>query len=220
MSQAMPVVILVSGSGSNLQAIIDAMQAGDLPIDIRAVISNRADAYGLQRAANAGIHTEVINHRDYPSREDFDHALQAAIDAHNPALLILAGFMRILSHDFVEHYLGRMINIHPALLPLFPGLNTHERALQDAVKEHGATVHFVTTEVDGGPLILQAHVPVQGNDTPETLAARVLEQEHRIFPQAIRWFAEGRLQMQCDKVLLDDKPIPTTGLDFSEITNN
>lgn len=219
MSQAMPVVILISGSGSNLQSIIDAMQSGNLPIDIRAVISNKADAYGLERAKAAGIHTEVVDHRDYDGREAFDRALQEAIDAHQPALVILAGFMRILTHDFVEHYLGRMLNIHPALLPLFPGLNTHERALQDAVKEHGATVHFVTTEVDGGPLVLRARVPVQDNDTPEALAARVLEQEHRIFPQAIRWFAEGRLQMQCDKVLLDDKPLPTTGIDFAEITS-
>jgi phosphoribosylglycinamide formyltransferase-1 len=217
-SQAVPVVVLISGSGSNLQAIIDGMQAGDLPIDIRAVISNRTDAYGLERAKAAGIHTEVVNHRDYEGREEFDRALREAIDAYNPALVILAGFMRILTHDFVEHYLGRMLNIHPALLPLFPGLNTHERALQEAVEEHGATVHFVTTEVDGGPLVLQARVPVQDDDTPETLAARVLEQEHQIFPQAIRWFAEGRLRMQCDKVLLDDKPIPTTGIDFAEIT--
>ena len=220
MPQSMPVVILISGSGSNLQAIIDAMQAGELPIDIRAVISNKADAYGLERAKNAGINTEVVNHRDYTGREDFDRSLQAAIDAHEPALVILAGFMRILSHDFVEHYLGRMLNIHPALLPSFPGLNTHERALQDGVEQHGATVHFVTTEVDGGPLVLQARVPVQDNDTAEALAARVLEQEHRIFPQAIRWFAEGRLQMQCDKVLLDDKPLPTTGIDFAEITTD
>lgn len=215
----MPVVILISGGGSNLQSIIDATQAGELPIDIRAVISNKADAYGLQRAKKAGIHTEVVNHRNYSGREDFDLALQEAIDAHQPALVILAGFMRILTHDFVEHYLGRMLNIHPALLPLFPGLNTHERALQDAVKEHGATVHFVTTEVDGGPLVLQARVPVHDGDTAEALAARVLEQEHLIFPQAIRWFAEGRLQMQCDKVLLDDKPLPTTGIDFAEITS-
>lgn len=214
----MPVVILISGSGSNLQSIIDAVQAGDLPIDIRAVISNRADAYGLQRAKAAGIHTEVVNHKDYQDREAFDKALQTAIDVHKPELVVLAGFMRILSHDFVEHYSGRMLNIHPALLPLFPGLNTHERALQDGVKEHGATVHFVTTEVDGGPLVLQASVPVQAGDSPETLAARVLEQEHRIFPRAIRWFAEGRLRMQYDKVLLDDKPLPTSGINFAEIT--
>lgn len=217
MSPPMPVVVLISGSGSNLQSIIDGMQNGTLPVDIRAVISNKADAYGLERAKAAGLHTEVINHRDYGDREDFDRALQKAIDAYQPALVILAGFMRILSHDFVEHYRGRMLNIHPALLPSYPGLNTHERALQDAVKEHGATVHFVTTEVDGGPLILQARVPVRADDDPETLAARVLEQEHRILPQAILWFAEGRLQMQCDKVLLNDKPLPTTGIDFADI---
>lgn len=217
MSPPMPVVILISGSGSNLQSIIDGMQNGTLPVDIRAVISNKADAYGLERARAAGLHTAVVNHRDYGSREDFDRALQKTIDVYEPALVILAGFMRILSHDFVEHYRGRMLNIHPALLPLFPGLNTHERALQDAVKEHGATVHFVTTEVDGGPLILHARVPVQANDSPESLAARVLEQEHRILPQAILWFAEGRLQMQYDKVLLNDKPLPTTGIDFADI---
>lgn len=213
----MPVVVLISGSGSNLQSIIDGIQNGILPVDIRAVISNKAEAYGLERAKAAGLHTVVVNHRDYENREDFDQALQKEIDAYEPALVILAGFMRILSHDFVEHYRGRMLNIHPALLPQYPGLNTHERALQDAVKEHGATVHFVTTEVDGGPLILQARVPVQAGDSPETLAARVLEQEHRILPQAILWFAEGRLQMQCDKVLLNDKPLPTTGIDFADI---
>jgi len=159
--RSIPIGVLISGSGSNLQANIDAIQAGELPFHIRAVISNKADAYVLQRAKAASIHTEVVNHRDYQIREDFDRALQAAIDAHEPALVVLAGFMRILSHDFVEHYLGRMLNIHPALLPLFPGLNTHERALQDAVKEHGATVHFVTTEVDGGPLILQGVIPLK-----------------------------------------------------------
>lgn len=216
----MPIVVLISGSGSNLQAIIDAMQAGELPVEIRAVISNRTDAYGLERARAAGIHTEVVDHREYAGREAFDRALQKTIDAHEPALVVLAGFMRILTHEFVEHYMGRMLNIHPALLPLFPGLNTHERALQEAVKQHGATVHFVTTEVDGGPLVLSARVPVRPGDTAEGLAARVLEQEHRIYPQAIRWFAEGRLQMQYDRVLLDEKPLPTTGIDFAELTTD
>ncbi|MCW8827977.1 MAG: phosphoribosylglycinamide formyltransferase [Gammaproteobacteria bacterium] len=188
----LPIVVLISGSGSNLQSIIDASQH-DLPVEIRAVISNRADAYGLTRAREAGIDTAVLDHRDYPDRESYDAALRELIDRYQPGLLILAGFMRILSDDFVRHYEGRMMNIHPSLLPRYRGLNTHARAIEAGDKEAGCTVHFVTPELDAGPPIIQAHVPILDGDTPETLAARVLEQEHRIYPEAIRLFVEGKL---------------------------
>jgi phosphoribosylglycinamide formyltransferase-1 len=201
-----PIVVLLSGRGSNLQAIIDAA-AGDLAIDIRAVISNRPGVAGLERARRAGITTEVLNHTDYPSREAYDQALQRRIDRYRPRLVVLAGFMRILTPGFVARYRGRMINVHPSLLPAFPGLDTHQRALDAGVREHGASVHFVTDEVDGGPVIIQARVPVLGGDTAEVLAARVLAQEHRILPQAVRWFAEGRLKLEGERVLLDGEPI-------------
>ena len=191
----LPVVILISGRGSNLQAIIDAVADGSLPIDIRAVISNRPDAAGLQAAAQAGIATAVVDHTRYKDRQSFDHALQACIDRYLPELLVLAGFMRILNADFVAHYRGRMLNIHPSLLPDFPGLNTHRQALESGCKEHGASVHFVTADVDGGPVVLQTRVPVHTHDTADSLAARVLEQEHRLYPAAIRWFAEHRLTL-------------------------
>ncbi len=187
--ERLPIVILISGSGSNLQAIIDA----DLPVTIRAVISNRADAYGLTRAEAAGIPTAVLNHKSFPDRETYDAALQSLIDSYHPGLLVLAGFMRILSDGFVRHYEGRMINIHPSLLPKYRGLHTHTRAIEAGDKEAGCSVHFVTPELDAGPIIIQAHVPILEDDTPETLAARVLEQEHRIYPEAIRRFAEGEL---------------------------
>jgi phosphoribosylglycinamide formyltransferase-1 len=187
--ERLPVVVLISGSGSNLQAIIDA----DLPITIRAVISNRADAYGLTRAEQAGIPTAVLDHKAYPDRESYDAALQALIDSYRPGLLVLAGFMRILSDGFVRHYEGRMINIHPSLLPKYRGLDTHARAIAAGDAEAGCSVHFVTPELDSGPIIIQARVTIRDGDTPETLAARVLEQEHRIYPEAIRKFAEGEL---------------------------
>jgi len=209
MATRLAVVVLISGRGSNLQAIIDAAQQG-LPVDIRAVISNVAGAAGLERAQGAGIHTEVLEHAGYPDREAYDQALQRLIDGFQPGLVVLAGFMRILTPAFVARYHARMVNIHPSLLPAFPGLNTHQRALEAGVREHGASVHFVTEEVDGGPVIIQARVPVLPDDTPEVLAARVLEQEHSIFPQAIQWFAEDRLSLQGNAVLLDGKPV--TGL--------
>ena len=202
----LPVVVLISGRGSNLQAIIDAQ----LPIEIRAVMSNEPDAPGLERAREVGIATEVVNHRGFPSREAFDTALQERIDHYAPGLLVLAGFMRILTPAFVSRYHGRLINIHPSLLPLYPGLHTHQRVLDAGEVEHGASVHFVTEEVDGGPVITQARVPVLAGDTAERLAARVLIQEHRIFPQAIRWFAEGRLGMRDNVVLLDGRPVLPT----------
>ena len=185
----MRVVILISGRGSNMRALLEA----GLPVEFACVISNRADAQGLETAAAHGVPTQVLNHRDYPDRAAFDAALAAEIDRHAPDLVILAGFMRVLSDAFVQHYERRLINIHPALLPAFPGLDTHARALAGGVKLHGCTVHFVTPEVDSGPILVQAAVPVLGDDTAAILAARVLEQEHRIYPQAVRWFAEGRV---------------------------
>ncbi len=202
----LPVVVLISGGGTNLQALIDAAQR-DLPIEIRAVISNVAEAYGLERARRAGIPTEVVDHRDYADRERFDRALAERIDRYRPRLVLLAGFMRILTPWFVEHYRGRMLNIHPSLLPKFQGLHTHARALEAGEREHGASIHFVTEELDGGPVIVQARVPVKPDDTPETLAARVLEQEHRLYPQAVQWFAEGRLELRDGRAWFDGRPL-------------
>ncbi len=204
----LPVVILLSGRGTNLQAIIDEVRAGNLPIDIRAVISSNPKAAGLARARAAGLRTGIVDHRTYPTRAAFDRALIAAIDTHAPKLVALAGFMRILGREFIEHYRGRLINIHPSLLPQFPGLDTHTRALAAGAKQHGASVHFVTPEVDAGPIIIQAALPVLPGDTPETLAERVLKEEHRILPLALRWFAEGRLTIRDGRVLLDGKPRP------------
>ena len=194
----LPIVVLISGRGSNLQSIIDAVAGDKLAVDIRAVISNRPNADGLQRATQAGIHTEVIDHSHYPDRAAFDQALLDCIERFQPGLVVLAGFMRILTAGFVNHYRGRMLNIHPSLLPAFPGMDTHRRALEAGCKQHGASIHFVTEAVDGGPVVLQAQVPVQQQDTVTTLAARVLEQEHRLYPLAIRWFAEKRLQLDND----------------------
>jgi len=211
------VVILISGSGSNLQAIINAANAGHCPIHISAVISNRPDVKGLERAQLAGIKTEVIDHTQFDGRDAFDQALINRIDAYQPALIVLAGFMRILTERFVTHYTGRLLNIHPALLPDFPGLNTHERALESGVKQHGASVHFVTTEVDGGPIVLSASVPVRPDDTARVLADRVLKQEHLIYPLAIKWYAEGRLVLENNKPLLDKKELSDTGLNYAEV---
>ena len=206
-----PVVILISGRGSNLQAILNETRAGRLPIEIRAVISNNRTATGLQHAAAAGIPTEVIEHRGFPERTQFDNALMQAIDRYQPRLVILAGFMRILGTEFIRHYAGRLLNIHPSLLPAFKGLDTHARALAAGAREHGASVHFVTNDLDGGPVIIQAKVPVLADDTAETLAARVLEQEHRIFPLAIQWAAEERLTLRNGQVLLDGGVQPEQG---------
>jgi phosphoribosylglycinamide formyltransferase-1 len=206
METKLPIVVLISGSGSNLQAIIDAA-ANDLPVEIRAVISNQSDAYGLERARRAGIHTEVLDHRNFDSREAYDSALQQLIDSFQPGLVVLAGFMRILTDDFVRHYEGRMFNIHPSLLPKYRGLHTHSRAIEGGDSEHGATVHFVTPDLDSGPIVIQARVAVKPDDTPDTLAARVLQQEHIIYPQAIRWFAEGRLELREGVVYRDGKTV-------------
>ena len=203
----LPVVVLISGRGSNLQSIMDAAERGSLPIAIRAVNSNRPDAGGLQRAALSGIRTLVIDHTGYGSREAFDRALMTGIDTFEPALVILAGFMRILTPGFVRHYHGRMLNIHPSLLPDFPGLDTHARALAAGRNLHGASVHFVTGETDGGPVIAQVCVPVYGDDNAATLAERVLAAEHRLYPLVIRWFAGGRVTMQNDQLLFDGRPL-------------
>lgn len=189
------IVILISGRGSNMQAIIRAAQNEKWPVKIAAVISNRADASGLRFAAEVGIPAIVVPHKDYATREAFDAALQSRIDEFAPDLLVLAGFMRVLTARFVAHYSGRMLNIHPSLLPSFIGLATHRQALAAGVKIHGATVHFVTADLDHGPIVAQATVPVLPDDTEETLAARVLEQEHLIYPQAILSFIEGRLSL-------------------------
>jgi phosphoribosylglycinamide formyltransferase-1 len=210
------VVVLISGSGSNLQALIDSIQAGadsseSSPSQISAVISNRADAYGLERAKQAGIATQVLDHKQFDGREAFDTALVEAIDAYNPQLVVLAGFMRILTPGFVRHYAGRLLNIHPSLLPKYKGLHTHQRALDAGDSEHGCSVHFVSEELDGGPLVVQAVVPVQSDDSPTSLAQRVHEQEHVIYPLAVRWFAEGRLQLTPHGAMLDGQLLPSTG---------
>ena len=183
------IVVLISGRGSNMQALIDA----GLPVS--AVISNRADAAGLAIAAGRGIATRVVEHRRYAAREDFDAALGAEIDRFAPRLVALAGFMRVLTPAFVARYRERLLNIHPSLLPAFPGLHTHEQALAAGVKVHGCTVHFVTADLDHGPIVVQAAVPVRAGDNPETLAARVLKQEHVIYPRAVRWFLDGKLAL-------------------------
>ena len=188
-------VILISGRGSNMEALIAARAAGALPVDIAAVISNRPDAAGLATAAAAGIAVRCIDHKAFAGREAFDAALAACIDGFAPDLVVLAGFMRILGDGFVRHYAGRLMNIHPSLLPAFPGLHTHRRALAEGVRIHGCTVHFVTPALDHGPVIIQAAVPVLDSDSEETLSARVLRQEHRVYPQAVRWFAEDRLRL-------------------------
>ncbi|MEN8178176.1 MAG: phosphoribosylglycinamide formyltransferase [Pseudomonadota bacterium] len=190
----LPLVVLISGSGSNLQAIIDAAANG-LPVDIRAVISNRPGVYGLDRAEQAGVPTRVLDHKSFTEREQYDNALKSLIDSFQPELVILAGFMRILTPEFVRHYAGRLFNIHPSLLPKFRGLHTHQRALDAGENLHGASVHFVTEKLDGGPLIVQALVPVLPDDDVEQLATRVLKLEHQIYPLAIGWFAEGRLAL-------------------------
>lgn len=205
--EPLPLVVLISGNGANLQAIIDARDRGELPVEIRAVISNHPGAFGLERARRAGVPAVAIDHTHYPSREQFDAALRREIDTVAPRLVALAGFMRILTPEFVTHYAGRMLNIHPSLLPKYRGLNTHQRALDAGESEHGASVHFVTTELDGGPVVLQARVPIAPTDTAQTLANRVKDREHLIFPLAIRWFAEGRLQWHDGRAYLDNKEL-------------
>lgn len=196
------VVVLLSGRGSNLRAIVEAR----LPIEIVAVIGNRPQAEGLVYARERGLTAVALDHTEYPDRTAFDARLADEVAQHRPDLVALAGYMRILSPAFIARFEDRLLNIHPALLPMFPGLNTHERALAEGVKIHGCTVHFVTVELDHGPIVAQAAVPVRADDTPATLAARVLAQEHRIYPQVIRWFSEGRLINVRGRVNLKDDP--------------
>lgn len=200
-------VVLISGRGSNLQAILDQAVSGELPVEIAAVISNRPGAPGLARARQANIPAWELDHKNFADRPSFEAALIQLIDRHQPELVILAGFMRVLTPAFTAHYRGRLLNIHPSLLPKFRGLHTHERAIAAGETEHGASIHFVTAELDGGPVIAQARVPVLVGDDADMLAARVLEQEHRLYPQVIRWFAEGRLRLEGEQVWLDGQPL-------------
>jgi phosphoribosylglycinamide formyltransferase 1 len=198
------IVILISGRGSNMEALL----AADLPATIAAVISNVPDARGVTTARDRGIETATIDHRAYAERAQFDTVLAAEIDRHRPDVVVLAGFLRVLTDDFVGRYAGRLLNIHPSLLPAFPGLHTHQRALDAGVRVHGCTVHFVTAALDHGPIVVQAAVPVLPRDTERSLAERVLAQEHRVYPQAVRWFCEGRLHLRPNgTVELDGAPI-------------
>ena len=207
MSGPLPVVVLVSGRGSNLRAIDARIAAGELPARILAVLSDREDAAALAWAAERGLATGTVLQRQYADRAAFDAALGNVIAGYAPALVVLAGFMRILGDALVERFAGRMLNIHPSLLPKYPGLHTHRRVLEAGDAEHGASVHFVTTELDGGPVVLQARVPVLPGDDEAMLAQRVLVQEHRIYPLAIRWFAEGRLRVDGGFVRFDGRPL-------------
>lgn len=198
------IVILISGRGSNMEAVVRAAEAQQWPARVAAVISNKLDAGGLAFAASRGIPTAVVANKEFATREAFDAALQETIDRFSPDLVVLAGFMRILTAPFVEHYAGRMLNIHPSLLPLFPGLHTHEAALAAGHTEHGATVHFVTAELDHGPVVAQARIPVLPGDTPDMLAQRLLAEEHQLYPYAIRLFIEGRLSIEKNDVRILD----------------
>ncbi|NUY56572.1 phosphoribosylglycinamide formyltransferase [Salinivibrio sp. MA351] len=204
------IVVLISGSGSNLQALIDQFHQGH-QARIVAVIANKANVYGLTRAEQADIPAQVVANTAYASREDYDAALVRAIDVHQPDLVVLAGFMRILTPGFVSHYAGRMLNIHPSLLPKYTGLHTHQRAIDAGDKEHGTSVHFVTEELDGGPVILQARVPIFADDEIDSVAARVQQQEHRIYPLVVKWFIDGRLKMEAGKAWLDNQPLGPSG---------
>jgi len=205
------VVVLISGSGSNLQALIDDGGKPQSPAQIVAVLANSKDAYGLSRARAAGIAQEWVDHRAFSGRETFEDDLRTRIDAYSPDLLLLAGFMRVLTEGFVRHYSGRMLNIHPSLLPAYKGLHTHQRVLDAGDSKHGCSVHFVTEALDGGPLVAQARVAVKADDDAQTLAARVLQQEHRIYPQVVRWFAQGRLTLDGQHVWLDGERLPPSG---------
>jgi len=212
------IVILISGRGSNMEAVVRAAESQGWPARIAAVISNKPEAKGLEFARARGIPTAVVANKEYPSRAEFDAALQEAIDRFAPDLVVLAGFMRILTAPFVEHYEGRMLNIHPSLLPLFPGLGTHQQALDAGEKEHGATVHFVTAELDHGPVVAQARVPVLPGDTEDTLSARVLVEEHKLYPHAVRLFVEDRLKIENGRSgapevrILNNAPAETTSI--------
>lgn len=209
------IAVLVSGAGSNLQAILDAIRDGSLPARVSLVLANNAGAGGLNRAREAGVPSALIDHRDYADRAAFDAALMDCIDEHGADTVVLAGFMRILTPDFVQHHAGRLINIHPSLLPKYQGLNTHARALQAGDREHGCSLHFVTEELDGGPLIAQARVTVAANDTAESLSKRVQKQEHRLYPRVLAWRAENRLRLTDQGVELDGELLPPEGVQMA-----
>ncbi|MDT0501250.1 MULTISPECIES: phosphoribosylglycinamide formyltransferase [unclassified Halomonas] len=209
------VVVLISGNGSNLQALIDAQTHDELGGEIVAVVSNEPDAYGLTRAREAGIDAVVLPHREYESRDAYDGALIKVIERHEPVLVVLAGFMRILTPRFVQRFMGRLINIHPSLLPDYQGLNTHARALADGVTQHGCSVHFVTEELDGGPVLMQAVVELAEGESEETLKEKVHAREHLIYPIAVKWCLEGRLQFTGQGATLDGTPLPPQGLRMS-----
>jgi len=215
MSGRLPLAILVSGRGSNMLAIARACQAGTLAAEVRCVIGDRPGASGLGAAAALGIPTAMRHYRDYPGREAFEAAIAADIDASGARLVVLAGFLRILTPAFTARYAGRLLNIHPSLLPLHPGLDTHARALAAGDREHGASVHFVTSELDGGPVVLQARMPVLPGDTPDSLAVRLLEREHELYPRVIAWYAAGRLRLVAGRAELDgrllDAPLDLAG---------
>lgn len=205
-------VILISGSGSNMVAIAEAVKNGDIDADISCVISNRPQAAGLEKAEKLGLETDVLDHTLYPDRKDFDTGLLRMIEEYQPDLVVLAGFMRILTPEFTRYFEGRMINIHPSLLPEYQGLNTHQRAIDAGDDIHGVTVHFVTEELDGGPNAIQAIVPVYDGDDATSLQKRVQQQEHIIYPIATKWFCEGRLNMKAGKAELDGQPLPESGV--------
>lgn len=207
------IVVLISGSGSNLQAIMDDL-VNHSTARICAVVSNRADAYGLIRAEHAGITQHILNHKEFADRLAFDTALMQVIDQHQPDLVVLAGFMRILTPEFTRHYAQRLLNIHPSLLPKHKGLNTHQRAIDEGDSAHGCSVHFVTEELDGGPVVIQAALPIDPDDTAEQLAQKVHALEHKIYPLAVRWFAEGRLRLSAQGALLDKQPLASSGFQF------
>lgn len=205
------IVVLISGNGSNLQAILEACEANMPNAQVAAVFSNKADAYGLERAKQFDVNGHFVDPKTFESREDFDAELMKQIDEYQPDVIVLAGYMRILSSAFVSHYLGKMINIHPSLLPKYPGLHTHQRAIDAGDKEHGTSVHFVTEELDGGPVVLQAKVPVFEDDDADALAARVQTQEHNIYPMVTKWLVEGRLSMTEGKAYLDGFELDAQG---------
>jgi len=217
--KSVSIVALISGGGTNLQAIIDASARDEFNGQIKAVISNRADAYGLKRAEAASISTEVVDHTLHENRTSFDQELKRCVSKYHPGLIVMAGFMRILTEEFINPFQGRMFNIHPSLLPQYRGLHTHRRALEAGDKQHGCSVHFATNELDGGPIVLQASVPVLKDDTPESLAKRVLQKEHIIYPLCIKWFCEGRIAMLDGRVIMDGRPLDNP-LTLSDVLRN
>jgi phosphoribosylglycinamide formyltransferase-1 len=210
------IVILVSGNGTNAQAIIDECLAGNINADVIAIVSNRPTAYALERAKKHGIQALCIDHKAFNERNKFDEALLLLLQSLKPDLIVLAGFMRILSSDLVEQFAGKMLNIHPSLLPKYPGLHTHQRALDNGDQLHGASVHFVSAELDGGPVVLQSVLKIENSDTADMLASRIAKTEWQIYPQAVSWFCDERLQWQADKVSLDNKTLPKSGIKYEK----